>query len=793
MLKTRNAAHIWLVALGVFLLQGQKTLAGTLVFDSQKGWEENWSLLPGLIEFDEGGGLGLVEYRRDINATQDAHLFTHPTNARGDVAGGIWGAESGAATAENIIDGDLTTYWKPGADDPLAKWIVQIDLGRAVLVKEIRVHFPDEEGVRPFRQFSVFASTGAHVAALDDVYRFISIYRTTQPNRESFIRFKMQRATEDSTRTVELQPDLDIEAEKDWRVIQFIRFIVDEKMDEGALAEIEVIAVGDNISLGTPERGGTYVNGTRATDPLFLLDGSLNTYGVVEVHSQFTESRQTFLESGLWWKLDLGAVFWLDEAFFYWQKAGERLATFSTGTNNAGTGYRLWSSDGATTLMGDNDFEEWVLEPEWKTSREQFIRHYRYFFKPRKIRQIYWHALKDIGWRAHPMELMLFSPGHPAEVVLRSDFMNLGSIAGDGQPKVIKNVFWDADLPADTRIQLRSRSGNTMQPIYTFYDKKGTPVTEEKWNSSPKVIRGPVDTTIVVGTDWDEWSNEYTFSGESFKSDSPRRFVQLELILATEDPSVAPVLNSLSIEYEDALLQEARGSILPRQAVPNEETRFTYTLWPRAESTDAGFDVLRFVLSDLVKADDVQVQIGDELVTPVRVSVDADSLLIVMPEPVIRDSVQVSFTTRLLHNATVVELQLGASEQPGLWQDVEPAERRSNVVLLPDLPGSERLIGNLEISTPILTPNGDGINDEVEIRFVTFKVATSKPRVRIYDMAGRLVAGLGSGTDGAPRVFTWSGRDSAGDLVEPGIYFLDIDLKAESGNDKALKTISVAY
>ena len=125
-------------------------------------------------------------------------------------------------------------------------------------------------------------------------------------------------------------------------MIQFIRFLVDEHQLDGALAEIEVISVGDNISLGVEAKGGTYINGSRATDPFYWLDGNLNTYGVIEVHQQFTESRGTALEGGLWWQVDLGATYWVDDAFVYWQKAGERLADFRLGTNNAGTGYTFF-------------------------------------------------------------------------------------------------------------------------------------------------------------------------------------------------------------------------------------------------------------------------------------------------------------------------------------------------------------------------------------------------------------------------------------------------------------------
>ena len=65
-----------------------------LTFASQAAWEANWSLKPQLSIFTPEGHLGLVKFRKDINAALDAHLFVHPTNERGDVAGGIWSALS---------------------------------------------------------------------------------------------------------------------------------------------------------------------------------------------------------------------------------------------------------------------------------------------------------------------------------------------------------------------------------------------------------------------------------------------------------------------------------------------------------------------------------------------------------------------------------------------------------------------------------------------------------------------------------------------------------------------------
>ena len=239
-------------------------------------------------------------------------------------------------------------------------------------------------------------------------------------------------------------------------------------------------------------------------------------------------------------------------------------------------------------------------------------------------------------------------------------------------------------------------------------------------------------------------------------------------------------------------MQGAQGRIEPRSARPNEDTRFTYTLWTESNAEDSGFDLMRFALP--APASEVEVHQGDEPVEPASIAASGDSLFIGLPTAITTDSVQVAFTTRVVHNATVFSLDLGSSERPGLWQSVEPATRRSNIVLLPELSGSDRLIDDLQVSTPVLTPNGDGIHDQVEIRFVPFKVSGSAARIVVYDVAGRRIAELVPGATRSPeRRFTWSGRDESGRLVRPGIYLYRIDLGADSGEDSMLRALIVAY
>ena len=761
----------------------------TLTFQGRDAWA-TWQTPFGLTEVGENGQLQLVKFRKDINAVADAHRFSYESKRRGRVAGGIWEAASNPADADHIIDGDLQTFWRPDPADAIEDWAIEIDLGRAVLAREIRLVFPDAEDVRPFRQFTVYGSPGTRISVQDDLVLLDPLFRTTQPNAASEIVIPLGFAARDTVLQLDAGLDGDPETKNNYRVIQRIRIEVEEKSPGAALAEIEVRAIGDNLSIGTMQRG-RFVNGINSVDPQNLFDADMNTNNLIGS----SYGSLGWKEGGVWFGVDLGAVFFVDEFFLYSFRPDEGLVGFSI--NGTGPGHTVLYSDGSRSLSSNLpvpdafDYTELLTHIDPNADRLLYI---RYMFKPRKMRYFFWHGIRDTGWGIVKWaEFMLFSPGYPAEVVLHSDFVDLGQLAGDGRPKVIKNLSWDAELAAGTRLQLRSRSGNALEPVYTFYNKIGEQVTEEKWKSSPKVLRGPVDTTLVVGEDWGEWSNVYQFSGEAFLSESPRRFILLEMILSTEDPSVAPVVHSLAVEFEDALLQGAAGRIEPRQAVPNEDTRFTYTLWPQMTAGDSGFDLLRFIVPGRIDAEGLELHIGPESVAPARVDQRGDSLLVALPRTVTADSIRVGFTTRVLHNATVFSLDLGLSERPGLWQSVVPAERRAQVVMLPELAAHGQLIDALELASPAITPNGDGVNDVLDMRFVVFKLAAATPTLALYDLAGRQVAAIESTPTATGHRFTWTGRDESGALVAPGMYLYRLDLGAESGRDTRTGVVSVVY
>ncbi len=773
----------------LFLVDEVKT--AELVFKGSETWN-TWQTPHGLTEIGDDGQLRLVKYRKDIDVVKDAHLFNYESKSKGWVSGGLWEAGSNEKDAMNVIDGDSLTYWQPNFTDAVEDWAIEIDLGRTVLANEIRLIFPDDKVAKPFKQFTVYVSTGARISVKEDVVMLEPVFRTTKPNEDSEIIIPLHYNSRDSTLIIDSGINIDPDKKNNYRVIQRIRIEAEEKSVGAGLAEISVKGVGDNISLGTLQRG-SFVNGINSVDPQYLFDGNMNTNNLIGS----SYGSLGWKEGGVWFGVDLGATFFVDEFFLYSFKPDEGLVGYSI--NGTGPGYTVLYSDGAAVMQSGlpipdaYDYNELFTHENPNADRLLYI---RYLFKPRKMRYFFWHGVRDTGWGIVKWgEFMLFSPGHPAEVVLNSSFIDLGAEAGDNRPKVIKALHWDADIPPASKLQLRSRSGNTLAPRFTFFDRKGEEVTEERWNSAPKVLRGPIDTTLVIGEDWGDWSNVYQVSGESFQSESPRRYVLLEMILSTEDPDVAPEVNSLSVEYEDALVQQAHGQISPRNVAVNAMTYFTYKLWPQSEKDDSGFSLLRLVVpgvSDIKNK--IQVRISGEIVQPKEVMIKKDSLIVSLPQIVKSDSVEIMFQTRIIQNATLVSMDVGLESRPGLWQSVEPAIRRGNIVMLPDLLGTKSLVQEIVTDTRIFSPNEDGIMDHFEVSFVIYKAVNTQPQLHIFDVAGsRYVSIQATEKSIGEYHVKWDGRDSSGKLVRPGTYIYKITLDVDTEFDLRLGTLAVTY
>jgi len=73
---------------------------------------------------------------------------------------------------------------------------------------------------------------------------------------------------------------------------------------------------------------------------------------------------------------------------------------------------------------------------------------------------------------------------------------------------------------------------------------------------------------------------------------------------------------------------------------------------------------------------------------------------------------------------------------------------------------------------PIITPNGDGINDWCFFRFVGAKTGTT-PSLKIFDLSGSLIAEATEKISGSGEI-VWDGKDMIGAVMDSGIYVYQI-------------------
>jgi len=257
-----------LLVLPVWVLYAQTNSSALALYqvNRQSQWRE-WTFPVGTLEITADGSVTPVKFKGTHNAALNAKDFTHALVSGQEIQGGAWKAGSNFAAADNIIDGDPETFWQPNADAPLDEWWIEIDLGRATLVTEIRLIFPDQEGARPFSEFRVFGTEGRRVTR-SDIFSFHLIGGTTKPINETLVTYDVQPLVREVKRIRALgdEEEAAVVAET-YDMLQYIRILVDAKTPDAAIAEVEIYTPGENIALQTLARGGTIRNARAGVSP----------------------------------------------------------------------------------------------------------------------------------------------------------------------------------------------------------------------------------------------------------------------------------------------------------------------------------------------------------------------------------------------------------------------------------------------------------------------------------------------------------------------------------------------
>ncbi|MFT5087997.1 MAG: hypothetical protein ACI906_001548 [Candidatus Latescibacterota bacterium] len=745
------------------LLWAGSSGADELRFDTAAQWRL-WHLPGNAVEVTPTGMVRPVAVQRHANAVLDARAF----------GGGIRGAGSNLFLANNIIDGDESTGWSPDLGNLQRGGWIEVELGRAVSAEWIELVF--DEAAPPFELFELLLSNGSMIR--DETRSFIE-GTLVYPIKERYVQNDRHRVRY----TIE---------EPAQSLVKNVRVQVIQSAAGARLVEVVVQGLGDNLALEAIGRGGEVDIAVEVDDPLAISKGRILAAfdGLITTHWSPTGRQVNAEDTFAHIRVDLGAAYWVDQM---------RLISNIGG----GFGFRFYeveTSDGSLAPDGSLVWHKHFSGNQTNLPpRQGFVDHI-FASLPTRFVQVRWKfwdsncqngAAQNTGCFApgNTQEMQVFGAGFPQEVRLRSPLLDLG---GD---KNVHALRWSALEDAEARVELRSRSGNSLETKTSFYDRDDKEITEKQWNRLIPSFRGGIDTSFVAGSDWSPWSSPYSRSGEGFLSPSPKRYVEVEARLISGDIGrAAAALDWIALDFTAPLAGQVVGEIYPVEVKPGVESEFSYFV--KAPQSTTGFDRLALESS-----------------TPLRfvgASIDAESVEVDMVEDAwgfsvhfprrVRQGelVELRFVAEVFLQGTLFDAFLEDSALgDGIRQRVEAGdatediESSTNAVRLPLAGG---LFANAEFEPHLITPNGDGLNDVLHVHLDLVNLLVQRPlKLEIYDLSGHLVRLVGMEGKAGPQHIAWDGRDRNGTLVAPGTYLARLLVEGDARGQSVEQVVGVAY
>ena len=795
----------------------------------------SWNYPEGLITVEDDS-IRVHRFAGAYNAVSDIDEYgLKPVGVHGTVK---IRTSSGEASAPLSIDQRHSTWWQPDDADPVGSWWFELDLGRAVVADNIRLVFPDTVGALPFRQFTVYTSAGLEVRLARGNVVFERVGRPINGNRSRVVELDLE-TVDVSNATA---PFLITADTLDFRVVRFVRFEATGKSPDAALAEIEVetsafnlgmrITTDDRLEQGKQVWGGRArtsndreCTGTcgRASGAEGLIDGDMGNIWTIEATA--ADDWRTF---GHWSVMDMAQVFRVDRLVWIPSIVNESPFRYGAGDpfrQGSWANTDLLISDGTPDSRSDPQVEgpyEYDLLTTITNDTTPRRNFYDLRFPPRDVRLLMFRRMELTGAWAKALQMFIFAAeGYPAKVTMESDDIDLGGVFS------VRQIEWDADIHPSTRVEVQTQTGDGYTEIRQWFLKNGDVLTTKEawegqksrnriyyyadgtqaasssaWEGASAARRGDGGIGFEIrDPSWSSWSLPHAFSGQAFQSPTPRRWVRIRVTLTSEDPESMPVLRSLSFVMNSPVIGSGITSELtPRVAFLDTLQEFTYKLKPVAFDTqDTGFDrIIVMVPPEADDADLIRAIVGDEEAPEASAQLRGDSLIVALPTVVRSDSVAVTFRSRVFRSPTVFEVLVANSSQEDNLQGVRPADIGYDQVFVPEVVDATSLFHSIE-QTAVFTPNGDGINDDYRLTFNILKADLSasgrEPRVRVYDLGGRVVAELQSVQPVTSRaVYGWNGTTDGGNAVAPpGIYIVRIEIETDARDEVEQRLVNLAY
>ncbi len=403
-------------------------------------------------------------------------------------------------------------------------------------------------------------------------------------------------------------------------------------------------------------------------------------------------------------------------------------------------------------------------------------------------------------------EAEVFGDGFAPTGTYTSEVIDLGSAANFGKLQL------QASIDSLTGVVLQTRTGIVPDPkvyyrkteIFQGEERAEEPLlpigeseAAEAYFSLRVADRGTIEDNV---TEWSPWSAPY----ESFDSDllSPgnRRYIQFRLLFSSDDARQSAVVENLNFQFSNpTLADELIAEISPGKVTLGESHTFDYYIRSAFTARNDGFDRIEIATPftstvSEVELDGVPIDFSFE-------NTNKNRLRIQLTQNRISESGQL-LRIRLNGLVTVYGTTFFAkvfdSQKDELGQDVvagdaSPEGESDRLSVQGRL--RNQLVLDLSVNTPTFSPNGDGINDNLNISYVLLRALQEvSVDLSLYDFSGRLVRRLqNAGATNGPQELLWNGLNDSNNAVAPGLYMLHLSVETDTGIEEQTRLIGVAY
>lgn len=401
-------------------------------------------------------------------------------------------------------------------------------------------------------------------------------------------------------------------------------------------------------------------------------------------------------------------------------------------------------------------------------------------------------------------EVEVYGTGYLSEAMYYTDLIDLGDRATVGRVRWVEDVVGKQSF---SNVSVRVRSGNDDTPILyrregigEFGDPFFQEVIGEKYYQLERFEQAPI---IEDEENWSRWKSAE--NGQLVTAPGPRRYMQFRLDFSGRIFDTRQVAQ-LQFDYlQPPIADTLRAEVFPRLAEAEKPATFRYALRLGAAGPVRGFDRLQIdtniqiseIRSLQVNGEPVDFAVVENepdyfIVDFPLVDGDGDLLEFTFDLPIFRFGSTFSgraFNRRWLEVPQIIESGNAVSFGP---EDIDELSGLS--VAIPRAQVG-KLVGDIVLSSRLLTPNGDGINDDLEIFFNLLQLTLPTPVMfELYDLAGRKIHTVFAEDHNlGPATHYWGGKQDDGHRVLPGLYVWVLRVAADSFEERHTGTIAVVY